>query len=86
MGDVRPLRPIPIELHAVADPEPVDPVAERIVRVDRYTIAIGAVRVVASPTQEALLRAMTDEQLDRFVKIMSGKGMTVSGVVDEESP
>lgn len=39
-------------------------------RVDRYTIKVNGKRVTATEEQEARIRAMTDEQAERFLRIM----------------
>ena len=43
---------------------------QSIVRVDRYTITVDGKRVTANEDQERRLRAMTTEQLERFLVVM----------------
>jgi hypothetical protein len=47
--------------------------APKIKRVDKYTISVDGVSISATPEIEAKVRAMTREQVERFVTIMGGE-------------
>ena len=45
----------------------------KIERVDDYNIEIDGLKVRADPSTEDVIRSMSQEQLDRFTKIMGRK-------------
>jgi len=48
------------------------PESNEIRRLDRYTVEIKGVRVRATEDQEQQLQRMTPDDLDRFLRIMTG--------------
>jgi hypothetical protein len=55
---------------AAPDPRTPDAARGEIVRVDRYTVEVNGHTVRATADQEARLRSMDPEQIDRFLTVM----------------